>query len=61
MDAATWAGEMLSGMLADVFWPLEGALFSAVDERPRVSPQTWEHVVAHPEQYTLLDVLVTAL
>jgi len=61
MDAATRAGEMLSGVPADVFWPLEGALFSAVDESPRVSPQTWEHVVAHPEQYTLLDVLVTVL
>jgi len=52
---------MLSGVPADVFWPLEGALFSAVDESPRVSPQTWEHVVAHPEQYTLLEVLVTVL
>jgi hypothetical protein len=61
MDAATRAGEMLSGMPTDVFWPLEGALFSAVDESPGVSPQTWEHVVAHPEQYTLLEVLVTVL
>ena len=61
IDAATRAGEMLSGVPADEFWPLEGALFSAVNDSPRVSPQTWEDVAACPEQYTLLEVLVTAL
>lgn len=57
----TRARQTLSGVPADVFWPFEGALFSAVDDSPRVSPQTWEQVVAHSEQYTLLEVLVTAL
>jgi hypothetical protein len=61
IDAATQARDMLSAVPADVFWPLEGALFSAVDESPRVSPRTWADVVAHPEQYTLLEVLVTVL
>jgi hypothetical protein len=61
IDAATRAREMLAGVPADVFWALEGALFNAVDDSPRVSPQTWEDVAACPEQYTLLEVLVTAL
>jgi hypothetical protein len=43
-----------------VFWPLVGAFFSTVDNSPHISTQTWESIVAHPEQYTLLQLRAPA-
>jgi hypothetical protein len=50
IDATTRAREMLAGVPADVFWPLEGALFNAVDdsrESRRKPGKMWRHALSN--------------
>jgi hypothetical protein len=60
LTVATQARATVPQVPSSIFWPLVGGFFSAVDNSPQIAPQTWERIVAHPEQYTLLRLHTTA-
>jgi len=58
LATATEARATMPQIPTNIFWPLMGAFFSAVDNSPHVSAQSWERIRAHPKQYTLISLLV---
>jgi len=55
---ATQARATVPIVLPFMFWPLVGSFFSAVDNSPAVALATWNRLLEHPEQFTLLQVRV---
>jgi hypothetical protein len=57
---ATQARSIVPDLPDDIFWPFIGAFFCAIDSSPQVSPGTWVELEKIPEQFSLLNILITA-